>query len=417
METDNLNTPKIPSRMTTVILIVILIFFSAIILGLLFIKKPDIVQGKFNIYATHMPYLLMAKSSGKICFLQPDKQVIESNTDIAYIETSGDYKQICSLEKILETGKLKDLQQSLNSVFYSSLGEVSNDYLSLLQAFKELDSERLSNIPLLDSKQSELNIDGYNKSLKTQQILLKIEQEKLSAIYLQFKSDSSLFVNNAITRVSYLQSKHNYLEQKENVSRIENEIEQLQNRISNEKENYSKINVQHTENITKEEILVRYRIDILKSTILEWKNKYVLTSPIKGKLEYAAYIENAHVINAGAEVVKVLPLDRSLHGLIYFPATNSSNVKVGSQVKLYLDNYERNENGFFIAYISSLSSSVTTNSDGMTYYSGNLKIDFNNQNKFKGDFSFTHGMSGTAEIITKEKNLFTKLFILLNNHI
>lgn len=62
METDNLNTPKIPSRMTTVILIVILIFFSAIILGLLFIKKPDIVQGKFNVYATHMPYLLMAKS-------------------------------------------------------------------------------------------------------------------------------------------------------------------------------------------------------------------------------------------------------------------------------------------------------------------------------------------------------------------
>lgn len=417
METDNLCISKIPSRMTTVILIIVLIFFSTIVVGLLFIKKPDIVQGRFNIYATHMPYSLMAKSSGEICFLQPDKQVVEGNTDIAYIKTSGDYKQIGSLEKILDTGNLKELQQSLNSVFYSSLGEVSNDYLLLLQAFKELDSERLSNIPLLDSRQSELNIEGYNKSLKTQQNLLRIEQEKLSAIHLQFKSDSSLFVNNAITQVSYLQSKHNYLEQKENVSRIENEIEQLQNRISSEKENHSKINVQHTENITKEEILLRYRIDVLKSTIQEWKNKYVLTSPIKGKLEYAAYIENAHVVNTGTEVVKILPLDRSLHGLIYFPATNSSNVKVGSQVKLYLDNYERNENGFITAYISSLSSSVTTDSEGMTYYSGSLKIDFDNQHKFKGDFSFTHGMSGVAEIITRDKSLFTKLFILLNNHI
>lgn len=416
MENDSLYTSKIAFRLTTVILIIITLFFLAIIIGLLLIRKPDIVQGKFNLYSSNMPYSLIAKSYGELCFLQSDKKNVEVNTDVAYIKTSGDYYQIMKLHNIINAKNEDWILTTLNSAVFTSLGDVSNAYQNLLQAIDDFNLLTMSSIPSMNIKQSNLLINGYNKSVENQQNHLHIEQEKMQSIYSQYKSDSSLLEKKAITQQVYLQSKKNYLTQKENISQIKHELELLKNKICDEKENFLIIKTQHQENVTKSKSLIRYRIGLLKNAIQDWRNRFVLTAPIGGELEYSAYIENGHIVSANTEVLKILPLDRKRYGIIYFPSANSNNITIGTKVKLYLDSYNRNQYGFLKASISSLSSSVYTDSEGITYLSGNLQIDFSKQDKFKGNFHFTHGMSGIGDVIIKDKSLFTKIFIFFNNN-
>lgn len=167
--------------------------------------------------------------------------------------------------------------------------------------------------------------------------------------------------------------------------------------------------MQQIKKVSVDKTTVEYRLQILRASIKEWKNKYVLSSPCSGQLEYSTFIDNGQIVKSGEEIIKIIPKGHAIKAIIYYPTTNSAGVHVGSSVKLYFDNYDKNSYGYIISKIVSISKIVNTSADGQTFYTGELNIDLSAQKNFEGHIAIDEGMSGQAQIIIKEKNLLTKI--------
>lgn len=406
--------PSIPMTTANSLLTIILILFAVLLVGLLLIQKPDEVIGRFNLYSADIPRPLSSKVEGEIVYLKKDNDTVNIGMDIAYIRTSSDYYQIKKLENILSNESLNDLRQHIGSMSFSMLGDLSGAYYEFVHSLEMLQIQEKNNVHQYDKIKSEISTDTYEHSYETQKQNLELEKENLTIIKQSFLDDSVLYSKNAITKAVFNNSKTNYLMQQKQVEQAYNQLIQLANKIRDEKTSHNRIGAQYNNEITNGESNALYRLSILKSSINEWRNKYVLTSPCKGKVEYSLYSENGQIVKGGTEIAKVLPFGNKIKALLYFPTTNTADVHVGSQVKLILDNFDQFSYGYIDAIISKKSSSVSPSTDGETFYTGELEIDIKNQEHFKGEILFAEGMSGKAIIIIKNKNLLEKIFNWIN---
>lgn len=402
--------PAIQMTTANVLLSIIIILFSVIIIGLLLIQKPDEVTGRFNIYTADMPRSLTSKVEGEIIYLKKGNEAIHGNVDIAYIRTSSDYNQIKVLEELISKGDLNDIRTNLSKASFSMLGELSGAYYDFIHSLEVFQKQENDKVHRYDKIISEISTETYEHSYETQKQNLELEKENLKIIKQSYLDDSILYSKNAITKVAFNNSKANYLMQQKQVDQAYNQLIQLANRIRDEKTSHSRIDAQYNNEITNDESNAYYRLRILRASINEWRNKYVLTAPCSGNLEYSVYIENGQIVASGTEIARVLPHGNSIKALLFFPTINTADVHIGSKVKLILDNYDQYSYGYMDAVISKKSSSVSSSADGGTFYTGELDLDMSKQEHFKGEFKFAEGMSGRALIIIKEKNLLEKIF-------
>lgn len=90
--------------------------------------------------------------------------------------------------------------------------------------------------------------------------------------------------------------------------------------------------------------------------IQSWKDKYLLTSPIKGEVSFFnAFWANNQNVKAGEEVVAVIPESHRIIGKVKTPIAGSGNVKVGQRVNIIFYNYPSNEYGKVYSEIESIS--------------------------------------------------------------
>lgn len=406
--------PIIPTAAANVLLIIIAILFIILIIGLLLIHKPDEVDGRFNLYSADMPRSLTSKVEGEIVYLKTDNDTIDSGIDIAYIHTSSDYQQVTLLRDAISQGSLSEIRTRLSNMSLSMLGDLSGAYYEFIHSLEVLQTQEKDAVHRYDKILSEISRESYEQSYETQKLSLQLEKENLAIAKQSYFEDSLLYSKEAITKIAFNNSKANYLMQQKQVEQAYNQLIQISNKIRDEKTSHSKIGAKYNNEITSDESNAYYRLRILKASINEWRNKYVLTSPCKGKLEYSIYVENGQIVRNGMEIARVLPFGDCVKALLFFPTINTADVHIGSHVKLFLDNYDQFSYGYIDAIISKKSSSVSTSNDGTTYYTGELEIDLKKQDHFKGDFLVAEGMSGKALIIIKDKNLLEKVFNWIN---
>lgn len=393
-----------------VLIVCVTVLFFILLLGLLFIQKPDVVDGHFNIYSSNMPRMMLVKVDGEIVFLKTDKDTVARKTDIAYIRTLGDYNQIKELERIVSIDDVYDVRAALLKQNFNMLGELSTNYYDFIRSFEVMENKENDDVHIYDKIQSELLESSYFYSYEMQKQNLELEKEHLKIAEQAYADDSLLYYNDAITKVAFNNSKTNYLTQRQQVEQSYNQLTQLAYKIKDAQTNNTKIGAQHKNEVVNDKSAAYYYLHTLRASIKEWKNKYVLTAPCNGRVEYSLYIEDGQLINGGTEVARVLPLGKEVKAIVYFPTKNSSDVHSGAPVKLFLDNYDQYSYGYIDAMIAKKSSSVSTSSDGSTFCTAELFINLTNQKHFNDKLFFDEGMSGRASVIVKEKSLLQKIF-------
>lgn len=397
------------------ILIGIIVFLFVILLtGLLLIQKPDCVIGKFNIYSSCIPRSLKTKVDGEVIFLKDSKSEVRKGDDLAFIKTSSDYYQIVELEKIIEEKDIFTVKHLLENKRFSMLGELSSPFYELVHSFETFDNQMNDDMHRLDQKQTEIEINSYQMSYSAKVNNINLQKEQLQIAKQNYEADSALYEMNAITRATFYNSRTNYLAKEEQYKKSIEQLEQLSNNIQSAYTNNAKVKAQQNKQLTVDRTTIEYKLQILKASIKEWRNKYVLSAPCQGQIEFPVFIENGQMVKYGEEIIRVIPQGNDIKAIVYYPTLNSAGIHIGSPVKLYFDNYEKNTYGYYTSKISSISKVVTTNTDGQTFYTGELHIDLSSQENFDGKIDIDEGMSGEAQIIIKDKNLFKKIFNWIN---
>ena len=393
-----------------------LFLFFAIILATLgvtwFINYPNIVTAPVTITTYNSPASLMAKSGGKIeRLIVSNEENVKGKQPVAIIENTARYDDVKLLGSFIDTLKeTPDWQENILKYFPPanlSIGEIQSSYsrfITLFQQFKEyLDQAYISSkLRILEEqikKQQEYTAELLNQK--------RLSEEDLQLEINSYKRDSQLFIKTSysISVNEFEQSKQALLQKQSSYSSLKASIKNNESSTLKMKETRLDLQVQ----LEKE--LHQYRLDLdegfqlLNVAMDQWKEKYLIESPVRGKITFTSFWNENQVIKAGEILATVIPEDRSRIIIrANVPVTGLGRVRVGQEVNIKLSGFPYMEFGVIKGKIRSLSL-VPANE----VYIAEIDLVNGMRSTYNIELSFISEMTGTADIITDNSRLIYRL--------
>jgi multidrug resistance efflux pump len=377
-----------------------------------FIKYPDVVTAKVMLTTENPPIRMLAKTGGRVShLLVKNNEIVEAGQLLAVMENTANWRDVLKLEAQLNSPKILTLKNNnklkLGSLqnSYSTYTQNFKDYLFFLNQngvlakinhlLKQIASLKQLNNNLLRQKDIQLRefeLSGKElqrqKQLNTEGVVSDSEFEKFSAAYLQQKraieANEVGFINNE------MQIKQN-----------EAQITDLQ---QGKKDN------QNTKELTHQEDSRR-----LKSAIEEWKQAYLVTAPISGKVSMAKIWSPQQAISGGDEIFAVVPFSGNTEGgqktiaKAILPLANSGKVKTGLKSNIRLEGYPYQQYGILEGKVENISLLPQAGKDGDNYL---LELSVNDSltTTYGKKLTLKQEMQGISNIITEDRRVIARLF-------
>lgn len=384
---------------------------AAIIAISWFINSATVVSAQVVISTQNPPAPLVAKSGGKIALLcVSNQESVSEKQSIALIENSADYSDVKTLASFIDkmqrrpdwnkTVEIYDLPLGL------SLGEIQNSYSRfcvLWQTFRKY---------LIQAYLSQ-KIDLLKKQIKRQEeyAIELLNQKELSGQELQliangFYRDSILYVTStySISINEFEKSKLTHLQSQGSYSSLQGTIKS--NELASLRLQEARLDLQ----IKLENEIQQFRLDLdeafqlLQVSVNQWEEKYLIETPIKGKITFTTYWNENQVIKAGEILATVVPRDESqIIARSVVPNAGFGRVKVGQEVNIKLTEFPHMEFGVLKGKVKSLS--LVPVEGG---YIAEIDLINGMRTTYNREIGFIQEMNGTAEIITEESRLIYK---------
>jgi hypothetical protein len=394
---------------------VILFFALIILIATWYIKYPEIIVSKINISTDIPPINIISQTNGRIeRFFVTDKDTINNDGYIAVLENNANFNDVQKLKILLDEIKtdFSSSNRKNNYKFSDSLklGDLQSSYYDLIQSY--------------------LN---YNLFKEDRSITKKIGSLK-KQISLQKDLNYKLFKEKDIHQREYLISNQKYLNNKElyeknliskdEFTNVENDLLQKENLVLNAETQIINNNIQSVEyeknilDLNKEFnefeqtylLTLKESIKKLENSIKSWEEKYLLKSPISGRVCFFKTFNVGEYVNANTEIVTILPNTQKLAGKISLPLFGSGKVKYGQEIIIKFDNFPFQEYGTISGKIKSISEMPIQN-----VFMVNVSLPDSLKTNFGKLLEFKQNMSGTSEIITEDYNLFERLFFKIRD--
>ncbi len=397
-------------------LIVFISIVSIIALGC-FIKYPDTVSGQIIINANNSPIKLVANTSGKLLLNGiHSKDNIKEGDYIAIIQNASNLDDMLLVQKALKSFNIS--ATNINNYISDfpknvSLGELNAKYFSFINAYEQVENYYKDN---LLTKQEEilkklLNVQESNLEVLNKKLLMSGESLQLMGKF--HYRDSFLFSKKVIAEADLDKTKMNYLSAKDSYNDI------IKDNISFKEQIQETINKLQQTAIQKNEKEKQLRLDLIASysdlidNFKTWEDKYVFKSPIEGKVQFLNFWSNGHFIQQGEPVFTIVPLKNKMLGQMMLPAHGAGKVKINQEVIIKLENYPYEEYGTIKGHVSSISlttNTVKTDKGNIESYLVYISLPHELKTNYGTKLDFQFEINGSAEIITNERRLASRLF-------
>jgi len=388
----------------------ILFVILALLISSWVIKYPDTIDSQFVLTTHNPPVSIIARSNGRADFFVSENQIVYQKQFLGVIENSANFADLKWIfnsldEFIIKMYNSDHPNKSLEFREDLDLGDLQSDYLVFLKSLREYVQfrELAYNVKQVNAVKSRiLYYRQLNNQLKNQRNLFKKE---LNIIANRLKSDSSLYNQRVIAAIdlerttsSYLLVLRNYESAQANIVNNEIQISQLETRL---------MELDNVERETTNNLIgtIEDASKDLQSKLDAWKQRFLLISPIEGRITFSKFWSDNQYVTSGEEVMTVVPPTQDLFGQIYTPITGSGKVEIGQKVNIRLDNYPYVEYGMVVGYIKSIS---LVPDDNM--YTIRVNLPDGLLTTYNERLDFKQEMQGTAQIITKDLRLIQRIF-------
>lgn len=392
---------------TTVFFVVIVLVIS----GSWFFKYPDIIESKLILTTLNPPAEMVARSSGQIQNIYvKDNQKIKKGDLLAIIENPAVNNDVFLLKKKLTefythlTG-IDNIQSNLLEGNYR-LGSIQSYYNGFLKSY--VDYQRFFDLEYYDRKivSYKDQISKYNLYYDRQYQQKKILESELAISKKQFLRDSSLFDRGVISESELQNARKKYLEQSYSFHGARSSLAATQINISEVKQQIIDLELQKEKERKELQNLLIQSYDNLKAQIDIWEQKYILASPIDGRVSFNRFYSSNQNVKVGERVFTVLPADSTkIVARVELGIQGAGKVKIGQRVNIKLDSYPYLEYGMLEGTIRSISKVPEDKK-----YS--LDVDFPNGliTNTGNELEFAQQIEGKAEIITEDFRLLQRIF-------
>ncbi|NAS12999.1 HlyD family secretion protein [Poritiphilus flavus] len=396
---------------TVVFLIVfLLIAMSAII------RYDDIILARINITTRIPPAYIRANSSGKLTGLYAETgDPVAEGEIIGEIENTADLSDVYWLKnKLSSFNPILIELDSLQIEFPSDLklGDIRqtySDFISQYQSYILFNTLEPSGNEI---KNTSIQIRRQYELLDKQRKQLEFFSQELDFSESEYQRNKTLMEKGVISKSEFETIARKYLADKQHLESLKSIVASTRIEIAA----LSGSKIRHTisdKELTyanKQELIAQ--LELLKNEIFNWELKYVLKSPMDGKLTMFDIRNKYQNVKSGEIVFTIVPAKiDSLIGHVTMPVQNSGKVKVGQEVIIKLDNYPYHEWGSLRGKIIDISA---VPKKGEAIYSIFLVIE-NLNTSFNKNLEFKQEMQGNAEIITEELSVLERIFYQLTS--
>ncbi len=406
---------KIPSWITRWANTLMFVIFLLIAIGMKFVKYPDVITSNAIITTDSPTIEIYSRTSGRIIkILKNDQENVKKGDWVIILNNSADYSNVLNLREILNTIDPKNFWESINIINLKDdvgLGDIQSTYFkfsksigefklfqSLNSQFKHLDinSRRLENLMVLEQK--------FNDQLM-------ILEKELSIAKIDLERAEKLNLDGAIAKIEVEQKEIVYLNMKDRVEGLKGSVInlQLQGKMI-EKENT-------TIDVEKNDTYFNLRSNILQNyndlifELSEWENKYVLSSPIDGTVNFYEFRTKDQFLSNEQRIFTITPnIKENYYAIIKLPISNSGKVKNGQNCVLKVHNFPYNEYGMLRGNILTISSSPKEG-----FYSVKVRLPNQLKTTMNKQLSSKSELTAEAEIIIEDLTLYDRIFNILIN--
>lgn len=390
---------------TFVFLLVFLIFFTLA----WFIQYPDVITADVTITTVPAPVILVSRSEGKLQLLKRENEAINAGDLVAYIQSNAAVDDVVALEKITDllltstNPASPDNLPQFNSAFRTGdLQPALTTFITRHHDWTVFTKNKLEAKQVIQLKRE---IEIYQKLNTNQQGKLKLMNRELVLSKEKFTTDSTLFVQNVISKIDYNQSKAAYLQQQRLLRTTEAESINTQLQITMLTKQVEEIEASA---LTKENQLATACIEALKelqAQIKKWKENYLFTAPISGTVAHLEYLENNQYTESGKNLFSIVPAGEKIIAKAELPLAGSGKVKNGQLVNIKLDNYPFEQFGMLTGKVKSIS--LLPSNDK---YLVTLSLPQGMTSTAQKELPFRQQLKGQIEIITEDLNVMERIF-------
>ncbi|MBQ2441461.1 MAG: HlyD family efflux transporter periplasmic adaptor subunit, partial [Paludibacteraceae bacterium] len=260
------------------------------------------------------------------------------------------------------------------------------------------------------TKQKELLQEQIKKNEKQYHKLQQQQKKKkqdLSFAKSIHRKDSILHAEGQlISTKEYEQSKRNILQAEQEHIHFEANLIAQQLTILQQEQQIIALNIQQDNEIAEYERLLNQYRQQLQNALTEWKNNYVLESPIEGKVTMTEYWSNQQTVQIDERVVTIVPNDTmQVVGKMYISSANFGKVKEKQIVNIKLNSFPYMEYGMLKGKIKSIAG-VPTQEKG---YMAEVELPDGLLTTYNKSLPLIQQTDGTGEIIVKDLTLMQRI--------
>jgi multidrug efflux pump subunit AcrA (membrane-fusion protein) len=390
-----------------------LIFFGVAMLFWVswIVKYSDKIFAPIAITTESPPVPVVARTTGYLSkLIVKDGDSVATGDLLVVLQSTANYEDVLLLEKRVST--LDSLTPSVLIDYKPEmtlrLGDIQLNYSSFVQILKEYQFKNAENFGAQNVAQLQQQIKNTERQIKSELDKLGPANNNLALANNNFGTKQKLYIEKVLP-LTDLQ------EAKKEVNRFEQEIKDIYSRVESfrgqklqlEKSILEVNQTTKQTNSTSFNALVE-SINQLKSVITQWKERHLLTAPIAGKISFFNnFWAEKQDIKENDEVMAIVPPNGDgMIGIVALPMPGSGKVKEGQRVIIKFDSYPYQEKGIvegIVVQKALLPKNNSTISVRVNLPNG-LKTSYNEKLKFEQQ------MQGTAEIITEERRMISRMF-------
>lgn len=376
------------------------------------ISYPDIVDARITITPSAPPVDVIARKDGHIAaFFARDSQIVSEGFVLALLQNTANYEDIQRLERDLEYW-LRCIPDSLNNIQPwegLQLGELQTEYAALVQA---VDNYRFGRQDKSSSVQRgagaiKQQTDKLEQSIAADQKAIRRAQAQLSTAKEMYQRQRDLFDAGAISRIELEKERQRLDDLERQYDVLEDNIIRKQNEISSLNKSRDDAAFSEVEGAQSATGNLRQNLSNLKAALDRWKQNYLITAPVKGRIALNAnfFLEKQYVRQGQQLLVIIPPQSEQVIGHLLLPIVNSGKVRSRQRVIIKLDSYPYAEFGTLRGYI--YSKSLVPKDDK---YAVIVLLPDGLNTVYGKPIAFEQQLEGAAEIITDEKRFLQRIY-------
>lgn len=393
-------------------------FFVFTIVFASFFSYSDYVEASVLLTTSNPPIHIKTKGTGRIAEVNYRAgDTVVKDAVLGVLENTGNAKDIIELKNKLTSDyplvfKVGDLAEQFPSQL--QLGSLVRPFYNrFLDAYRNLVIYRtLDNIGLEETELQQQRI-GQTNAIKNKMEEIRVLKRDLELVLIDFNRYQELFAKGVISQRDLEKKETEYLKVKREFANQEQQLNYLrmeESRIRNSQMRFDNKRFKN-ENIYRSQLELEQ--EELISAITEWEEKYLLKSPISGRVSFYEVWGDHQNIKEGQIVFTVVPLDGDkLLGKCQVPIRNSGKIKPGQRVIVKLENYPYREWGTLNGEVDIISEVPRTgDNEGYVVY---VKVK-NLVTTYGKTLQFRQDMVGSVEIILEEVTLLQRIFYQFKN--